>query len=116
MPLIKLQTSVQPEIAAVEELLKVLSAALSEQLGKSEAYVMTAFEGGIPMTFAGSGDPCCYVEIKSIGQFSAQQTRAMSEFFCGTIEARLGIPKKRIYIEFSDAKGYLWGWNGTTFG
>ncbi|MFS8802740.1 phenylpyruvate tautomerase MIF-related protein, partial [Synechococcus sp. R60.2] len=34
----------------------------------------------------------------------------------GTIEARLGIPKKRIYIEFSDAKGYLWGWNGTTFG
>ena len=31
MPLIKLQTSVQPEIAAVEELLKVLSAALTEQ-------------------------------------------------------------------------------------
>ncbi|MFS8903685.1 phenylpyruvate tautomerase MIF-related protein [Synechococcus sp. H60.4] len=116
MPLIKLQTSLQPEPATVAELLKFLSAALAKQLGKSEAYVMTAFEGGIPMTFAGSADPCCYVEIKSIGQFSADQTRSLSEFFCSTIEDKLGIPKKRIYIEFGDAKGHLWGWNGTTFG
>ncbi len=116
MPLIKLQTPLQTEPAAVEELLKSLSAALAKQVGKSEAYVMTAFEGGIPMTFAGSGDPCCYVEIKSVGQFSADQTQAMSEFFCSAIEEKLGIPKKRIYIEFGDAKGYLWGWNGTTFG
>lgn len=116
MPLIKLQTSIQPEPARVEELLKMLSATLSQQLGKPESYVMTAFEAGIPMTFAGSADPCCYVEIKSVGQFSANQTQAMSEFFCGKIEADLGIPKKRIYIEFAEAKGYLWGWNGTTFG
>ncbi len=115
MPLLKLQTPLQPEPAAVEELLKELSAALSKQLGKSEAYVMTAFEAGIPMTFAGSGDPCCYIEIKSVGQFSANQTQAMSEFFCDKIETILGIPKQRIYIEFTDAKGYLWGWNGTTF-
>jgi phenylpyruvate tautomerase len=40
----------------------------------------------------------------------------MSEFFCSAIEAALGIPKKRIFIEFTEAKGYLWGWNGTTFG
>ncbi len=116
MPLIKLQTPLKPEPAAVEALLKSLSAALAKQVGKPEAYVMTAFEGGIPMTFAGSGDPCCYVEIKSVGQFSADQTRAMSEFFCKVIEEKLGIPQKRIYIEFTDAKGYLWGWNGTTFG
>lgn len=64
MPLIKLQTPLKPEPAAVEALLKSLSAALAKQVGKLEAYVMTAFEGGIPMTFAGSGDPCCYVEIK----------------------------------------------------
>lgn len=64
MPLIKLQTPLKPEPAAVEALLKSLSAALAKQVGKLEAYVMTAFEGGISMTFAGSGDPCCYVEIK----------------------------------------------------
>ncbi|MEN9224079.1 MAG: phenylpyruvate tautomerase MIF-related protein [Thermostichus sp. HHBFW_bins_43] len=116
MPLIKLQTPLKAEPATVEELLKRLSASVSQQLGKPEAYVMTAFEAGIPMTFAGTTDPCCYVEIKSVGQFSANQTQTMSEFLCGTIEAALGIPKKRIYIEFAEAKGYLWGWNGTTFG
>ncbi|MEN9201786.1 MAG: phenylpyruvate tautomerase MIF-related protein [Thermostichus sp. DG_1_6_bins_120] len=116
MPLIKLQTSIQPEPVQVEKLLKALSGALAQHLSKSESYVMTAFEGGIPMTFAGSMDPCCYVEIKSIGQFSSSQTQAMSKAFCEQIESALGIPKKRIYIEFSDAKGYLWGWNGTTFG
>ncbi|MEN9231897.1 MAG: phenylpyruvate tautomerase MIF-related protein [Thermostichus sp. DG02_5_bins_236] len=116
MPLIKLQTAIKPESAQVEELLKTLSSALSQHLSKPESYVMTAFEAGIPMTFAGSTDPCCYVEIKSVGQFSGSQTQAMSEAFCRQIEAALGIPKKRIYIEFTDAKGYLWGWNGTTFG
>ncbi len=116
MPLLKLQTSLQPEAAAVQQLLQGLSTLLSKQLGKSEAYVMTAFEGGIPMTFAGSPDPCCYVEVKSIGQFSSSQTQALSAALCEHIEGALGIPKQRIYIEFSDAKGYLWGWNGTTFG
>ncbi len=28
----------------------------------------------------------------------------------------LGIPKNRIYLEFAEAKGDLWGWNGSTFG
>ena len=31
------------------------------------------------------------------------------------IEDKLGVPKKRIYIEFADAKGSMWGWNGRTF-
>ncbi|MHC5831224.1 MAG: phenylpyruvate tautomerase MIF-related protein, partial [Nostoc sp.] len=26
------------------------------------------------------------------------------------------VPKNRIYIEFADAKGAMWGWNGKTFG
>ncbi|MGQ9838825.1 MAG: phenylpyruvate tautomerase MIF-related protein [Cyanobacteriota bacterium] len=116
MPLIKLQTSIRPEPNQVEELLKRLSRALSEHLSKPESYVMTAFEAGIPMTFAGSTEPCCYVEIKSIGQFSVNQTRAMSEAFCKQIETDLEIPRQRIYIEFTEAKAHLWGWNGTTFG
>jgi hypothetical protein len=40
----------------------------------------------------------------------------MSEDFCQQIEAALGISANRIYIEFVDAQGYLWGWNKSTFG
>ena len=116
MPLIKVQTSIPaPAKADVEALLKQLSSSLATHLGKPESYVMTAFEGDIPMTFAGSTDPVCYVEIKSVGTMGAK-TKAMSQDFCTQIETTLGVPKNRTYIEFADAAGAMWGWNGSTFG
>ncbi|HYX18632.1 MAG TPA: phenylpyruvate tautomerase MIF-related protein [Nostoc sp.] len=117
MPLIKVQTSVTaPPQAEIESMLLNLSAKLAKHLGKPESYVMTAFESEIPMTFAGNTDPVCYIEIKSVGTMKPDQTAAMSQEFCQQINQTLGVPKNRIYIEFADAKGAMWGWNGTTFG
>ncbi|AFZ30212.1 macrophage migration inhibitory factor family protein [Gloeocapsa sp. PCC 7428] len=117
MPLIKVQTSVaNVEKSDAEALLKSLSSALAKHLGKPESYVMTALESGIPMTFAGTLDPVCYIEIKSVGTMKPEQTKAMSQDFCQKINQALGIDKNRVYIEFADAKGYMWGWNGSTFG
>jgi len=116
MPLIKVQTSIEaPDKSQVDSLLKDLSASLSQHLGKPESYIMTAFEAGVPMTFAGTTDPVCYIEIKSVGTMGSK-TKAMSEAFCSQIEGALGVPKNRTYIEFADAAGAMWGWNGTTFG
>jgi phenylpyruvate tautomerase PptA (4-oxalocrotonate tautomerase family) len=117
MPLIKVQTSVPaPEKPQVEAMLKSLSASLAQHLGKPESYVMTAFEPEITMTFGGSTEPICYVEIKSVGTMNPPQTKAMSQEFCEQLEQALGVSKQRIYIEFADAKGAMWGWNGSTFG
>ena len=117
MPLIKVQTSVTaPENNKSEELLKQLSASLAKHLGKPESYVMTALEANVPMTFAGTTAPVCYVEIKSVGSMRPQQTKAMSQDFCEQINQAIGVPTNRIYIEFADAQGYLWGWDGRTFG
>ena len=117
MPLIKVQTSVTaPETNQSEGLLKQLSASLAKHLGKPESYVMTALEANVPMTFAGTTDPVCYVEIKSVGSMRPQQTKAMSQDFCEQINQAIGVPTNRIYIEFADAQGYLWGWDGRTFG
>lgn len=78
MPLIKVQSSIsQPEKEQVESLLTSLSANLAKHLGKPESYVMTAFESDVPMTFAGTFDPVCYVEIKSVGNMSSSQTKTM---------------------------------------
>jgi phenylpyruvate tautomerase len=116
MPLIKVQTSIaSPDKATVESMLKDLSSSLAAHLGKPESYVMTAFEGDVPMTFAGSTEPVCYIEIKSVGTMGAK-TKAMSQDFCSKVESALGVPKNRTYIEFADAAGAMWGWNGTTFG
>jgi phenylpyruvate tautomerase PptA (4-oxalocrotonate tautomerase family) len=117
MPLIKVQTSVEtPEPAAVEGLLKILSAKLAQYLSKPESYVMTVFEPNVAMTFAGTVEPVGYVEVKSIGSMSPAQTKAMSQDFCQVINEKLGVPANRIYIEFADAKGAMWGWNSSTFG
>lgn len=117
MPFIKVQTSASiSDRAAAEALLKSLSSSLAKHIGKPEAYVMTAFEPDIAMTFAGTLDPVCYVEIKSVGTMSPSQTQAMSQDFCQKISTALDVSTNRIYIEFADAKGYMWGWDGSTFG
>ncbi|MFM7425554.1 MAG: phenylpyruvate tautomerase MIF-related protein [Elainella sp.] len=116
MPLIKVQTSAVPDSGTVESLLKGLSASLAKHTGKPESYVMTALEPGLVMTFAGTADPTCYIEVKSVGSMSPAQTQAMSQDFCQQVQAALGVALNRTYIEFADAKGYMWGWNGSTFG
>ena len=112
MPLINLRTS----LASVDDAdgsLQQLSSLLAEQTGKPEAYVMTLLETGVPMTFAGSPEPCAYVEVKSIG---ALRPPAMTAAFCDLISARTGVPANRIYIGFDDVPASCWGWNGSTFG
>ncbi|NDD45042.1 MULTISPECIES: phenylpyruvate tautomerase MIF-related protein [unclassified Synechococcus] len=112
MPLINVRTSL-PAVKDGSALLQELSTALAEQTGKPEAYVMTLLETGVPMTFAGSADPCAYVEVKSIG---ALRPPAMTAAFCELIQSRTGIPANRIYIGFDDVQASCWGWNGSTFG
>lgn len=112
MPLINVRTSL-PAVDDATGLLQELSASLAELSGKPEAYVMTLLETGVPMTFAGSGEPCAYVEIRSIG---ALKPPAMTAAFCQLISARTGIPADRIYIGFDDVPASRWGWNGRTFG
>ena len=117
MPIIKVQTSIaKPAEGTVEDLLKQLSASLSKHLGKPETYVMTAFEPGTQMTFGGTTDPTCFIQIKSVGTMGSDKTQTMSQDFCAKVQAALGVPPNRTYIEFNDAKGAMWGWNGTTFG
>src|SRR5260370_42102301 len=68
MPLITVYTSAEaPPDEKAQSLLRDLSSTFAQLLGKPERYVMTRLAPRSPMTFAGSPDPACYVEIKSIG-------------------------------------------------
>ncbi|MFN5514379.1 MAG: phenylpyruvate tautomerase MIF-related protein [Cyanobacteriota bacterium] len=117
MPLLKIQTSspLAQSAAQTKDLLTALSQKLSRHLGKPESYVMTCLEPNAQMTFAGTFDPVCYLEVKSIGAMTPQQTKAISKDFCEVIHQVLQVAPNRIYIEFADAKGAMWGHNGGTF-
>ncbi len=112
MPYIKMQTNV--EAADRTELLKKLSSALSAELGKSEAYIMTAYEFLETMTLGGDSASLAFIECKSIG-LKKDQTAGLSSVLCTFCNKEMGIPGDRVYIEFSSAEGPMWGWNGKTF-
>lgn len=114
MPYLKIQTNQPFENSKADDLIKNASALVADKLGKPESYVMVAFEPPIAMTFAGSDEPCLFMELKSIG-LSESQTPALSAALCELANSTLGIPKDRIYIEFADAPRKMWGWNGATF-
>ncbi len=117
MPLINLYSSApSPAPETTRQLLTSLSSLLARELGKPESYVMTNLVPHTEMTFAGSFDPTCYAEIKNVGKFKPDQTERISGKVCDLITQSLGVPRSRIYIEFADATGYLWGFNGGTFG
>lgn len=114
MPLLKIQTNVTLPADAAASFVAQASRAVAELLRKPESYVMVALEAGATMAFAGSAAPLAYLELKSIG-LPQPRTGAFSRALCELVGAGLGIPAERIYIEFTDAEGALWGWNGTTF-
>lgn len=112
MPFIKVQTN--QKVKREDELLKKLSAEMAEQIGKPESYIMTALEADLKMTFGGSTEKTAFIEVKSIG-LKQSMTEELSQFICEFIEKELEIDQERIYIEFVDAPGAMWGWDGGTF-
>lgn len=116
MPLIQVVTSAPAAASAHERgLLSRLSTLLAERLKKPERYVMTCLNTSAHMTFAGSDQPACYVEIKNIGRFTPETTRALSGEVCDLLAKELNVARDRIYVEFTDAQGHLWGHDGDTF-
>ena len=79
MPLINVKTSL-PNIENSELLLMNLSKELSNLTGKPEQFVMTLLQTNVPMTFAGSTEACCYVEIKSIGSIDSPNNKIPALF------------------------------------
>jgi hypothetical protein len=47
---------------------------------------------------------------------TGDDTETLSKEICGRVSRALGVPTDRIYIDFADAVGAMWGWNGETFG
>lgn len=112
MPFIQIQTN--KDVTFPSEVLKKLSSFTAEIIGKPESYIMTSLKINNAMTFAGNDKPLAFIECKSIG-LNESQTPGLSSSLCSFCEKEFGIPKDRIYIEFSSAKGNMWGWKGGTF-
>ena len=112
MPYLKIETG--SKVEQKEELLTEASHLVASKLGKPESYVMVALEGDVAMVFGGEKKDAVFMQLKSIG-LQETQTEELSSALCNFVQEKLGIDSSRVYIEFTDAPGSMWGWKGSTF-
>ena len=111
MPLLNISTN--KNIKNEQKLLAKSSDLISSLLNKSENFVMIKFTDSLPMYFAGNDDPCCFIEIKSIGSLTPSKiSKPICEFFSNELD----ISKERIFIFFQNVDPNMWAWNSRTFG
>jgi phenylpyruvate tautomerase len=114
MPLLTITTSAAPPTAR-GILLGRLSSLLARELGKPESFVMVLLHPRAEMSFAGTTRPACFAELKNVGTFPPERVEQLSALLCAELAGALGVDNDRIYIEFTNSDGALWGWNGGTF-
>lgn len=114
MPLAMVKVSKELNTDIRAKLHKACNDHLAHVLNKPEKYIMIIIEDKEDIFFAGSFEPAAYLEIKSIGTFTPEQTTELSRRFCSSLKEQ-GIPPERVYIEFKDAQRYMWGYNSATF-
>ena len=112
MPVLMISTNVTAGNSAV--VLHRLSREVAEMLGKPESYVMVQLHDRQRMLFANSDAPLAYCELKSIG-LPVERNTEFCDRLCMLINELLGVPPKRVYIEFMVTERHMCGWNSQTF-
>ena len=111
MPLLNISTN--KEIKSEQMLISKSSAFISSLLNKSENFVMVKLTDSLNMYFSGTNEPCCFIEIKSIGSIEpSKMSNPICEFFSNELEISID----RIYIFFQNVDSSMWAWKGRTFG
>ena len=109
MPYINVSTSAN--VDEKEKLLEEISILISSLTNKSRRFVMAKLDDNSEMYFEDE-NPCCFLEIKSIGSLNpSEMAKPISNF----VFEKMGIPIDKIYISFEDVPASMWAWNGRTF-
>jgi phenylpyruvate tautomerase PptA (4-oxalocrotonate tautomerase family) len=114
MPTLLIKTTAEIATERRKVILEAVSAAVAEQLGKPESYIMVVLETDCDILFGADDSPAAYLELKSLG-LPEDRTAALSQGLCALLGRHFGIPAKRVYIEFASPPRHLFGWNGGTF-
>ncbi len=91
-----------------------MSDIIENVLHKPKMYIMVIMEDPKAIRFGGSDDPAMYIEVKSVG-LPGETPSLLSKEICQAAEKHFSLPQDRVYIEFTDSPGRMWGWNGGTF-
>lgn len=111
MPYISTKTSVAVTKEQSEAIKKKLGKAIELLPGKSESWLMAAFDDQCVMYFKGSDvKPLAFVEVKLFGKASEEAYKKLTRAITDILEDELGIKPDCIYVKYEEVS--TWGWNG----
>ena len=114
MPYIKTTTSVKMTDEQKVKLKNSFGKAIELIPGKSENWLMLAFEDGVTMAFRGDMEtPAAMVEIDIFGAASSSAYDALTEKVCAVVSEILSVSPERIYVKYRECD--RWGFNGFNF-
>lgn len=108
MPMIVTHTT---EVITEEKkaaLTKALGEAITLLPGKTEAYLMLEFQGGMEMAFHGdTALPLAFVEVKLLGKSTKAAYEALTARICDVLLDILGVPTEGTYVKYEEIEH--WG-------
>ncbi len=114
MPFIGTKTNIEITKEKEAAIKQKLGKAIELVPGKSEAWLMLAFEDKVSMYFKGQGDkPVAFVEVKLFGVANAGVYDKLTAAITKIWSEELHIPASQIYVKYEEVK--TWGWNGSNF-
>ncbi|MDC7235849.1 MAG: phenylpyruvate tautomerase MIF-related protein [Spirochaetales bacterium] len=114
MPCITVSSNFQLEESVRSDFQKGLVQIAKDVLSKPEHSVMILFDSKSDIYFVQSYDPALFIQFKSIG-LQDEATSVLSDKICTMAEGLFKVSPERIYIEFANVSGTMWGWNKRTF-
>ena len=116
MPTLILNTN-HKEVSSEKEVLlhSCFREILSEELNKSESFVLSVLNFGKSMQFGGATEKSAYVEVKNVGEIPKDKTSVITGRICLILEDKLGLKSEYCYVDFQESARHLWGWAGKTF-
>ena len=114
MPFIETKTNVKMSDAQEKQLKEGLGQAISLLPGKSENWLMLAFEDDTHMYFReDDSKPVAFVDVKIFGQADRGAYSAMTAELSRLYKDVLGVESDHMYIRYLGSSD--WGWNGGNF-
>lgn len=114
MPYISTKTNVKLSKDQSEAIKTKLGKAIELLPGKSENWLMVAFEDESNLYFKGKNDkPLAFVEVKLFGKASRDAYNHLTREITNILRDELNIQPDCIYVKYEEVSN--WGWNGSNF-
>lgn len=114
MPYISTKTNVTISKDKEKVIKTKLGKAIELIPGKSENWLMLAFEDQCSLYFKGNSDqPIAFVEVKLFGSSNASAYGKLTTEITTILKEELEIAPNQIYVKYEEVQN--WGWNGNNF-